>query len=198
MKVQRLEVKTMKRGQGSSVAYKQAESPDDAQHWTLRVEKVVKRLTECMRDLDSAFSYLDSLLEKAETRMASKECPRDVRHWTLKVERVAWKLTKYIGNSGFDYLESLYMHFVTTQDSSNIFQAIVCVEKLEKWLKTYQNEILQLSGAQGEWKRSEDVLNRVSSILKSLEDLGLYATLPEQDLPALHASEELLYQSLLK
>lgn len=86
---------------------------------------------------------------------------------------------------------------MTTGNSDNIFEAIIRIEKLEKWLKTYQYEILQLSGAQDEWKRSEEVSKTISSVLRSLQDLGGYLTIAGQDLSELHTSKELLYQTLL-
>lgn len=64
-------------------------------------------------------------------------------------------------------------------------------------MQIYQHEILQLSGAQDEWKRSEEVCKSVSSVLNCLQDLAMYITMPEEDLPELHASKEFVYQTLL-
>lgn len=108
------------------------------------------------------------------------------------------KLTKYVGTSALKYLESLYTQCVMEHDIASIFRALVRIEKLDKWVRISQDQILQLCGAQDEWKQSEEVAKKVGSVLRSLEDLGFYATLPGQDLSELHASKELLYQTLLE
>ncbi|KAG6810516.1 hypothetical protein H0H92_011491 [Tricholoma furcatifolium] len=125
--------------------------------------------------------------------------PEDVRYWTFRVERVARKLDSLLGQSPFDCLESLYREWMASRDAQPIFNVIVIVMPMEKKMKQYQRKILELSGAGDEWKLSESVAGRVSSVLKSLEELGLYATTEDQvDLPALHRSKELLYQTLLQ
>ncbi|KNZ76922.1 hypothetical protein J132_10869, partial [Termitomyces sp. J132] len=127
----------------------------------------------------------------------SRQNPDDVRYWIAKVNKLEKKLTKSIGSSAFNYLNMLHREFIASGNAQDIFDAIVHTEKLQKWLCKYQDNILQLFGAQEEWKQSEKVSQRVSAVLRSLEDLGGYMVLPDQDWPALYASREFLYQTLL-
>lgn len=60
----------------------------------------------------------------------------------------------------------------------------------------YQQEILQLARVGKEWRQSEVLMKNVSNVMKCVEDLGLYTTLEEEDMAALHKSKEFLYQSL--
>ncbi|KAG6899357.1 hypothetical protein C0993_010998 [Termitomyces sp. T159_Od127] len=126
-----------------------------------------------------------------------RDNPRHVLYWSVRAERVARKLTKIVGDSPINYLESLYNNFVTSQSSEAIFDAIVGITKLEKWITTYQHEILQLAGAGVEWKRAEEVYKAVSVVLRSLEDLEMYTTLEGTDFSALHKAKEFAFQNLL-
>ncbi|KAG6867711.1 hypothetical protein C0993_012019 [Termitomyces sp. T159_Od127] len=174
-------------------------NPRDAKFWTLRIEKAAKQLAKCVGSSDSVLNQVESLLVqvKSNLTLSPEENPRDIRCWTLRVEKVARKLTKYVGDSAFDYLDSLYTDFAVSRKGNDIFEAIVCSRSSRNGSELISMRSFQLSEAQNEWKQSEEVLKRVSSVLHSLQDLGLYTTMPDEDLQKLHASKELLYQTLL-
>lgn len=130
--------------------------------------------------------------------MIRRDDSQNVSVWTVKVELIARKLMKYVGDSAYSYLESLYTQCVKAHDIASIFRALVDIERLDKCIQIYQDKILQLTGAQDEWKRAEEVAKKVHSVLQALEDLAMYATLPGEDLPALYTSKELLFQSVLE
>lgn len=86
---------------------------------------------------------------------------------------------------------------MTTHNAAAIFDAIVRVKKYEKWMQTYQHEILQLAGAGDEWKHSEEVSKTILTVLRSLQDLELYTTMEGENLAVVHNEREFLYQDLL-
>ncbi|KAG6887513.1 hypothetical protein C0992_011982 [Termitomyces sp. T32_za158] len=133
------------------------------------------------------------------TQGTVKNDSRNVQYWNYKVDRTAKRLAKIVGQSAFYFLESLYTTYLDTKSNTSIFNAIVIVTKLQSNIRNYQGEILQLAGMTQDWKNCEEVSKNVSKVLRSLEDLGYHASLEDdyRELPKLHQTEQLLYQSLL-
>lgn len=129
--------------------------------------------------------------------LKSRDNPSNVIYWTIRVEQIVRRLRRDFSDSPFDHLKSLFNDYMTSRKSDAIFSAIVRAERYEKYMKTYQHEILQLSGAGDEWKLLEKVQKSVLDILRSLQNLGLYTTFEGEDLKAMYDKKEFLYQSLL-
>ncbi|KAG6849272.1 hypothetical protein H0H93_009879 [Arthromyces matolae] len=132
--------------------------------------------------------------------LADRDNPQHVTYWIRRVERVKKHFIEEIGPSPLAYAEELYAGYVSTRCNEPIFEAIVRMEKFQKWLNTYLHEILQISGCSAEYKYGQEVAEKVSAMHRSLEDLGMYTTLPADDIPdfeTLHKGKEFAYQTLL-
>ncbi|KAG6849092.1 hypothetical protein H0H93_011360 [Arthromyces matolae] len=132
--------------------------------------------------------------------IADKDNPQHVTYWFRRVERVSKRFTEEVGPSPFAYAEEFYAGYVSTHCNKPIFEAIVRMEKFQKWLTTYLHEILQISGYNAEYKSAQEIERKVSAMHRSLQDLGLYTTLSAEDIPdfkTLHERKEFAYQTLL-
>ncbi|KAG6836658.1 hypothetical protein H0H93_005328 [Arthromyces matolae] len=132
--------------------------------------------------------------------LADRDNPQRVTYWVRRVERVSKRFAEEVGPSPLAYAEELYAGYVATHRNEPIFEAIVRMEKFQKWLTTYLHEILQISGCSAEYKCAQEVAEKVSAMHRSLEDLGLYTTLSADDIPdfeTLHKRKEFAYQTLL-
>ncbi|KAG6835936.1 hypothetical protein H0H93_013187, partial [Arthromyces matolae] len=130
----------------------------------------------------------------------NEDNPRHASYWTRRVDRVERRFSTEVGQSPFAFVEGLYSAYVSNRNNEAIFDAIVRFEKLQKHLKIYLHEILQLSGCGPEYKRGQEVVAKVSAVFTSLEDLGMYTTIRDEGMPdfeSLHDGKEFLYQTLL-
>lgn len=117
-------------------------------------------------------------------------------YWTTRVEWVVKRLEQELGESPFNFFESLYKHCITNHNTDAIFDAVGRMERYQKRMATYQNEILQIVGVTDEWRRADVVSKTILTSVNCLQELGMYKTLEGLDMETTHAAKEFLYQSL--
>jgi hypothetical protein len=109
---------------------------------------------------------------------------------------VARKYERLIGDSVFDHVQDVFIHFERTGDQDIIRDAITSVSCLQKHIQQCEDQILQLAGVGTEYEQATSIGRRISDLIHCFEEILCTAMGGTEDLLVAHEKQSLMYQNV--
>lgn len=109
---------------------------------------------------------------------------------------MASKFAELMGQSPFHYADALYQKYLVNHNNDTFRDATIIIARFQKWIRHYQDRVLQVNGVGKELARCEEIGESVSAVLNALEDMLCHGMACFDDIVKSHSRRELMYQSL--